>query len=342
LPRAFIVGGTGQIGLATASRLIEEGWSVTLAHRGLRQRSADLIRRGVRFVPLDRNQPGALARALSNGTDLLVDAVAYEPKHGRQLLDVQGSVGAMVVVSSSSVYRDERGRTLDEAAETGFPELPDPMTEQQLTVAPGPGTYSTRKVALERVLLDNARTSLTILRPAAISGPGSSHAREWWFVKRMLDRRPFIPLAYGGQSRFHSTSAANIAALAHLVATLPGQRVLNIADPSCPTVSEIASRIGKHLGYKGEIVELPVVDVYPPALGRTPWSTQRPFVLDISAAADLGYRPRTTYMVTAATVSDWLVEATKGRDWRSLLPTLASYPFDLFDYSAEDQAQPLL
>jgi len=42
---------------------------------------------------------------------------------------VQNSVGALVIVSSSSVYRDDAGRTLDEAAQNGFPELPDPIAE---------------------------------------------------------------------------------------------------------------------------------------------------------------------------------------------------------------------
>ena len=43
-----------------------------------------------------------------------------------------------VVISSSSVYRDEKGRTLDEAEKNGFPDLPEPIQETQPTVAPGP------------------------------------------------------------------------------------------------------------------------------------------------------------------------------------------------------------
>jgi hypothetical protein len=58
---------------------------------------------------------------------------------------VQCRVGALVVVSSASVYRDAAGRTLDEAAASGFPELPVPIPETQPTVEPGAATYSTRK-----------------------------------------------------------------------------------------------------------------------------------------------------------------------------------------------------
>jgi nucleoside-diphosphate-sugar epimerase len=252
---------------------------------------------------------------------------------------VQSNVGAAIVISSSSVYQDEARRTLDEAAETGFPDFPQPLTEQQVTVDPGPETYSTRKVALERLLLDEATVPITIVRPAAISGARSGHAREWWFVKRVLDRRPFIPLAYGGSSRFHPSSAMNIAELVRVVAGLSGQRVLNIADPDAPTVLDIANFITDMFDYKGRLVPLESVDAYPPpVVGRTPWSVQRSFVLDTSAAASLGYRPVVPYRETTEAVCCWLTDAANDENWRNLLPVLASYPFDLFDYAAEDAA----
>jgi hypothetical protein len=50
----------------------------------------------------------------------VIDTVAYTAAHGGQLLQVQGSVGAFVVISSASVYRDATGRTLDESRATGF------------------------------------------------------------------------------------------------------------------------------------------------------------------------------------------------------------------------------
>jgi hypothetical protein len=58
-------------------------------------------------------------------------------------------------------------------------------------------------------------------------------------------------------------------------------------------------------------------------------------VLDMTAATALGYRPQTGYAATVA-ICDWLVQATEGADWRALFPVLASYPYDLFDYQAED------
>lgn len=292
------------------------------------------------MVALDRDAPGALAAALGPGADALIDVAAYGPDHARQLLEVQHTVGAFVVVSSSSVYQDEARRTLDEAAVGGFPQLPEPIPETQATVAPGPATYSTRKIALERTLLDEAVTPVTVLRPAAIYGLGSTHPREWWFVKRILDERPVIPVAYRGSSRFHTSAAANIAELTRVALAAPASRVLNIADPTALSVGQIGELIAKHMKYEGRIVGLGG-DAFPAKLGRTPWSVPRPFVLDTSAAVALGYSPATTYSQSVGAICDELSDIASGEDWRARFPILASYPYDQFDYQSEDGALPV-
>jgi nucleoside-diphosphate-sugar epimerase len=331
---AFILGGTGQIGRAVAADLLEHGWRVTIAHRGIRPPPDDLIERGAKIVILDREKPGELAQAVNPGVDALIDTIAFHPNHARQLIDVQDNVGTFVVISSSSVYRDALGRTLDEAGQNGFPEFPVPISETQPTVDPSPATYSTRKIAIERTLFDEAATPVTVLRPGPIHGPGS-HIREWWFVKRILDGRKVIPLAYRGTSRFHTTSVANIAALTRVVIEAPANRVLNIADPSAPSVAEIAASIAQHMGYEGQIVEVPG-EGYPATLGRTPYSVPRPFILDVRAAGELGYYPATTYADAVKLTCNWLVETAADGDWLERSPWFRPPP-DLFDYREEDR-----
>jgi nucleoside-diphosphate-sugar epimerase len=334
--RAFILGGTGQIGRAVAEDLLATGWNVTVSHRGIHPPPEQLIERGARIAVLDRHNPGDLARALGSGADALIDTTAFDLGHAHQLIAVQGNVGSFVVISSASVYRDSLDRTLDEASQNGFPEFPDPIPETHPTVDPGPTTYSTRKIALERHLLDEAAAPVTILRPCAIHGLGSRQPREWWFVKRILDHRRTIPLAYRGTSRFHTSAVANIAALTRVVVETPGHRVLNIADPSAPSVADIAAFITQHLDYDGCIVEVDEQS-YPPSVGRTPWSVPRPFVLDCRAATYLGYSPATTYADAVKLVCDWLVETVGDGDWKERFPVLASYPRELFDYAVEDE-----
>ncbi|QWK80792.1 NAD-dependent epimerase/dehydratase family protein [Ochrobactrum sp. BTU1] len=315
--QAFIIGGTGQIGRAIGLKLLEEGWAVTFASRGGYIPDVALGR-NAKAIVLDRDQPGALSQSIGQGADAVIDTVAYDETHANQLLDIEASVGQFVVISSSSVYRDGAGRTLDEARENGFPDLPDGMTEKQPTVEPGLENYSTKKVALERRLLDAAQQPVTILRPAAIHGTHSTHPREWWFVKRMMDGRVVIPLCFNGQSRFHTTAA------------------LNIADPIAPTVNEIGSHIATAMGWNGTLVPINMGD---PRLGSpigwTPWSVPAPFTLSTEAARQIGYTPATDYARSVFATCEWLRNSADEK-WQKRFPVLAGYTVPLFDYEAED------
>lgn len=135
---ALIIGGTGQIGQAAAQTLLHQGWNVSLVHRGKQRISKSLIDQGAREIIHDRDLVPDLSPVIGKGADIVIDALAFDVAHADQLLQVQADVGAFFVISSSSVYCDGQGRTLDEARETGFPDLPHLMTEAQATVAPGP------------------------------------------------------------------------------------------------------------------------------------------------------------------------------------------------------------
>ncbi|MDR1534970.1 MAG: NAD-dependent epimerase/dehydratase family protein [Planctomycetota bacterium] len=333
--RAFIIGGAGQIGLAVAERLLTDGWEVVAARRGTRLPAADLPENGMRTVTLDRDDTKALRRALADGADAVVDVVAYNAGHADQLLLLGADIASLVVISSAGVYRDAAGRTLDEAGTNGFPDFPIPISETQPTVEPGSASYSANKAAMERRLFAYARVPVTIIRPGAVYGVPSRHPREWWFVKRMLDRRPFIPLAYKGESRFHPVAAANIAAIVAGALKNPGTRVVNAADPVVPTVREIGEIIASALGYPGRFVPVDS-NARPSGVGATPWSIPKPMVLDFSGAERLGGGLAATYKGTAGIICRWLVETASAGDWRERFPVLASYPRDHFDYAAED------
>ncbi len=333
--QAFIIGGTGQIGRAVGLKLLKEGWGVTFASRNGNV-PHEALGCGAKAIFLDRDQPGALAQAISGGADAVIDTVAFDETHANQLLNIESSVGQFVVISSSSVYRDKSGRTLDEARENGFPDLPDGMTEQQPTVEPGPKNYSTKKVALERRLLDKARRSVTILRPGAIHGTHSMHPREWWFVKRMLDGREIIPICFNGKSRFHTTAALNIAEVTNAALNQTGSLILNIADPVAPTVHEIGSYIANAMGWTGILTPINVADGGKGSLvGWTPWSVPAPFTLSTKAALMIGYTPVTDYARSVAKTCQWL-RSSSDEDWQERFPALARYTLPLFDYDTED------
>jgi nucleoside-diphosphate-sugar epimerase len=315
--RAFVIGGTSNVGGAIERSLTDDGWDVTAAGSG----------------DLDRNDDAALAAA-ANGSDLVVDVIPFEAAHAEQLLALD--VGAIVAISSASVYADVQGRTLDEAQGVDdFPDFPVPIPETQPTVEPGDANYSTKKAKLERILLENDRVPAAIVRPCAIYGRGDRFGREWFFVKRALDRRPYVVLSNRGVGHFHTSAAENIGELVRLLAAERRTGLFNCGDPDPPRVLDIARAIGDAAGHDFTEVLLPE-----PAgrgeIGQTPWSAPKPLLVDMTKAeTELGYRPVTTWAKALPAQVAWLIEATRDRDWHEVLPRGAEYLN--FDYEREDE-----
>jgi nucleoside-diphosphate-sugar epimerase len=332
--KALVLGGSGQIGRAVATRLIDAGWSVVCAQRNPNSLPDALLARGAIPLALDREDATALRGAVANGFDAAIDTVAYNADHARQWLGLQDHIGALAVISTGSVYADDQGRTLDEAQVTSFPAYPIPIPETQRRAPPGDATYSTRKVEMEDLLLNGASIPLTILRPFAIHGPGCRAPREWWFITRVLRGATEIPLAFDGLSQFHTSATVNIAELCRVALERGGTHVLNAADPEALTVAEIGQVI---LDGMGSSARLTLFSGPPKGfVGRTPWSVERPLVADMSAALALGYRPVTDYRASAKTTCEALVAAARGLHWREAFPGLAPYPDGFFEPESAD------
>lgn len=333
MKRALVLGGTGQLGAAVAVELLRHGWAVDAATGSGRALPPGLAEAGARRI----DARGRSRRALVEdgpGYDGVFDPTMYDADDARDLL-AASALGALVTVSSVSVYADAEGRTLDEAGERGFPNYGGPLGEDAPTVAAGPASYSTRKVAMEEALRD-APWPVTVLRPGAIHGPQARHPREWWLLKRGLDGRARIPVAHRGLSRFHTASATGIAALARLCLEAPDHRVLNVADPDAPSVVEIAAALERATG-----LALPLEPFDgPPGPGRvgaTPWSVPHPFVVETTRARALGWDGGEPYAEAVRPLCAWMLAESRRRDWRGAFPQFAAYPSDPFDYDAEDR-----
>lgn len=331
---ALVIGATGQIGRAAVRALVADGWQVRAGVRGNRPAPPWPADWHVHPVALDREDDHQLAAAVGDECDVVIDTVAYGAHHARQLVRLADRIGSAVVISSAAVYRDDQGRAF---GEEGF-DLPIPVAETQPTVDPDDSDYATGKAALEQELLAaGAILPTTLLRAGAVHGPHTVHPREWHFVKRALDGRPVRILAHQGENRFHPVSTTNLAELIRLSATEPGARVLNAADPTAPTVREIGSAIHAILGHRADEILIDGPSPAPP-VGLTPWSVPRPVVMDMSRARrQLGYQPMTGYLDALPETVTWLVDAARGRDWRTVFTDLATnYSTNFFDYAAED------
>lgn len=338
MARALILGGTGMIGRAIGSRLLAGGWDVDLGGRDRGRMPAGLATVGAGFVAVDRGDDAQLRAAVGVGADLLVDCVCYTAADAARLLPLLPDVGSAVMISSKAVYVDADGNHVNS---DDPPHFDGPVSESQPTMAPSDIDYQTRegyganKVAAEHVLLDSGHP-VTVLRPSKVHGPASPRPREWMFVRRVLDQRPVVLLAHRGAGVDHTSAAANIAALVETVAARPGRRILNSADPDAPSALQISRAIAAHLGHHWDEVLLD--DASDPVLGAHLWDAKYPIVLDMTAAAELGYAPAGDYATTVAQAVDWLVSAARGGEGAALLPG-PDDPFfgPLLDYPAEDR-----
>ncbi len=315
------------IGRAAARALAADGWEVVAVSRTgtLPDGLAEL---GVESVVADRADDAQLRAALGAGADVVYDSVAMHREHGEQLNAFEGLVGSLVVISTASVYADDDGRAFDgEGGEP--PRLPVPILETQRTAEPGDATYSTQKAELEQTLLAGPMPA-TLIRACAVYGPGAKNPRELYFVKRAVDGRRRVALAWNGESRFHTVSVANLAELIRLAAAQPGDRILNGGDPDPPSTLEICHAIGNALDHEFEPVLLPAAEF------NNPWGVPSSFPLIVSMEAadrELGYRPVTTYPEAVKETCAWLVgELERGRNWEG------SYILETLDYAAEDEA----
>ncbi len=336
--RALIIGGTGLIGRATASRLVSAGWQVDLAGRDAARMPASLTAAGARFIAADRSDAGALRAAAGDGADLIVDCLCYTAADAAALLPLARASASTVMISASAVYVDAAGRHVNSDAPPNFGK---PIREDQPTMAPAAGGdyqsregYGACKVAAEQVLLDSG-APVTVLRPGKVHGPWAARPREWVFVKRVLDRRPAVLLARRGADVAQTVAAANVAALIETAAVRPGRRMLNSADPDAPSGLQIARTVAGLLQHSWKEVLLD--ETADPALGRHPWEARFPIVLDMTAALRLGYVPAGDYATTVAAQVEWLTSAAAGHQGADALAWLSDGYFDPFlDYARED------
>lgn len=340
MPRALIIGGTGLIGRATARRLLAAGWDVTVTGRDPANVPGDIAAAGGRFVSAPRDDRAALAAAFGDGAELVVDTICYTAADAALLVPMLGSADSVVMLSSRAVYADAEGRHGNSPQP---PRFDGPISETQPTVPPRTDLpvndaegYAANKVAAELVLLDTG-LPVSVLRPGKVHGEAAKPPREWFWLKRALDRRPAVLLAGRGEYPARPSAAANIAALVETCAAKPGRRILNSGDPDCPTTLEISRVVATHAGH--DRTEVLLDEDAPAGLGRTPWDGARNVPLDLTASYALGYEPVGDYATTVAEELDWLTAiAVATPDGAALPPDADSDFFEgQFAYAAEDR-----
>ncbi len=335
--RGVVLGGTGLLGSAVARRLTAQGWDVTITGRDPAHVPGDLAEGPARFVAVRSADTASIARLVGDDCALLVDCTCFTARDAVSLVSVAARAGSTVMLSSKAVYVDDEGRHVNSLAP---PRFEGPISEHTATMAPGDGDYTTRegygsnKVAAEHVALESG-LPITVLRVAKAHGRGAVRPREWVFVRRALEGRVPLLLARRGTGGDHPSAAVNVAALVETVASQPGARVLNAADPDAPSPLELARAVAAAAGHRFDEVLLD--DGVGEGLGDHPWNVPMPIVLDMRGATALGYRPVGTYAATVRDEVDWLVEMAARRGLDGVIaPDERPYFERFFDYARED------
>ena len=335
MPSAVVFGGSGQLGAATAARLLSAGWDVWAVTREGRGLPGGLAVLGARPLDGTGRSRAEVIQGVGAPVDGVFDPTAYDAPDGEDLLRAKDRLGALVVVSSASVYAAPDGGSLVAASQAGGEWPEGAIAETAPMVAAGDATYATRKAALEQALLSSG-LPVSVLRPCAVHGPYATHPREWWFMKRGLDSRRAVPVAYGARSVFHTSSASGIADLTLRCMELPTARVLNVADDDAPSVMEIARAVEEASGLHIPVAPFDGPPIGPSRIGSTPWSSENAFVLDIRAARELGWSGG-RYADTVGITCNWALDVARNGDWTRQFSMFSKYGYDPFDYPAEDE-----
>lgn len=128
-----------------------------------------------------------------------MDVIPMNAADAWALVEVLRSrITASVHISSGDAYAPGRQIPIPEDAPIGPVELVELRLDDQ--------TVPYSKVAVEAIIREAWAAGdfpATIMRLLAVYGPGDSLAREWFFVRRMLDGRRRIALPDGGLGLFH-------------------------------------------------------------------------------------------------------------------------------------------
>jgi nucleoside-diphosphate-sugar epimerase len=321
--KALVVGGTGPTGPFIVNGLIERGYQVSIFHRG--KHEIDEIPPEVEHIHADPHFRETIDAALEGRHfDLAVVtygrirvlAKALEGKVDR-FLSVGGYVGVRGSMDPSALFPTGMTSPVPEDASVVD-------REEELRIA-----YlvaQTEKTVLE------SHPDATHFRYPAVYGPHQmGGGREWSFVRRILDRRPFIVLPDGGLSLFMHGFAGNLAHAVLLAVDQPENsagQIYHCGDERQLTMHQIVEVIATALDHEWEIVCMPDAIAHPARYYAERTSHHQ--LMDLAKIKrQLGYRDVHPAEEALRMTVEWLV-ANPPADGSSVSG-------DPFDYAAEDK-----
>jgi nucleoside-diphosphate-sugar epimerase len=298
--KTLVVGGTGPTGPPIVAGLEQRGHDVTICHTGGHEIDEVMHLPHIHCDVRDRD---AFADAVG---DQEWDVAIVTYGRLRMISEVlAGRVGHFVSVGGGPAVRGY----FDPWAHTP-PGLPLPTPETAPTASEEEDGKSYRVARTEAYVFEHHPTA-THFRYPYVYGPRQLAPREWLIVKRILDKRPHIIVADGGQSAHSFGYADNLAHAIHLAVDQPeaaAGRIFHTGDEEVLTLRQVIEICAAELGHEWDIVSMPPELAVPARpLMMQPSTHHR--VLDTSSLRYvLGYRDAVPARQAIARTARWLAE----------------------------------
>lgn len=198
MARIALIGGTGTISAHCVAALAGEGHQVTAIVRGTASRGPPPS--GAKLMCADRDDPGALARALTAVTpEAVLDFACFTPD---QALVLAGSLPAsarqVILVSTVDVY--------------GLPLPRLPMTEAEPWAVPASPYAAAKREAEDALAATLHGAATTVVRPTYSLGPGfviSPFSRDGRTMLARLRLGLPVPVPGAGETLIHPSDATD-------------------------------------------------------------------------------------------------------------------------------------
>lgn len=323
--RALVVGGTGPTGPFIVKGLRKRGYQVTIFHRGTHE--IPEIPSDVIHIHGDPHFPETIATALAGRNFDVVVATYGRIRHLAEAL--VGRCGRFVSVGGFAVYNG-----FFDPFQLEPPGLPVPVPETSPVATDADNRFSFLIRQAEEAVF-SAHPDASHFRYPYVYGPHQVSPREWSIVRRILDGRPFMIVADGGQSLVTRGYAANLAEAVLLAVDRPeasAGQVYNCGDEVQYTVRQWAELVAATLGSDLRVESLPY-DLAghgdPLLVGNGGFHC----LMDLhKLRTELGYRDVESVPDALATTVRWLVANPPAPGGR-----VEAHIDDPFDYVAEDR-----
>ncbi len=245
--KVLVIGGTRFIGRYIVNELLRKGHKIIIYHRG--RNECEFIQK-VEHMHGDRRDYTKFKKDMAKlSPDGVVDVIPLYPRDSKAIVDsFHGRIRSLVHISSGGVY--------------GFRAFIPFKEEEQNLIDEARYPYAYSKRLCEQIIIESQRLyeiPCVILRLPAVYGPYDYSSREWFIIKRILNKRRHIIIPDGGFTLVHQFYVEDVAKAVAMALENPPTKicVYNIGHEQILNLKQITRLIGKLMNYKWEEVKIP-------------------------------------------------------------------------------------